>query len=365
MTATVLHKTAQLGQSIWLDSISRKLLITGELKEWIDKGVRGVTTNPAIFEQAIAKTTDYDEEILTLSGEGKSPAEIYEILTLQEVGTAADVLRPVYDRTGGLDGYVSLEVNPLLAADAASTVSEAGRLFSALSRPNVMIKIPATPEGIAAIETCIAEGINVNATLIFSTKQYVSAAQAYIEGLRRRAGKGLPLSIASVASVFVSRIDSAVDASLSGKGEAVADLKGHSAIDNTRMTYAEFTRIFSTSADPWRFLSEKGARVQRPLWASTGTKNPMYSDVLYVESLIGKDTVNTVPPGTLNAFLEHGKAEIKLEGDLESVRSRLARLAKAGIDLDLVCAKLLKDGVDAFNVAFDVLLQSLAKKIKK
>ena len=298
-----------------------------------------------------------------MAQKGKTAAEIYEILTLQEVGTAADALRPVYDRTDGLDGYVSLEVNPLLAADAASTVSEAGRLFSALSRPNVMIKIPATPEGITAIETCIAKGINVNATLIFSTKQYASAAQAYVEGLRRRAEKGLPLSIASVASVFVSRIDSAVDALLADKGETVSDLKGHIAIDNTRMTYAEFTRIFST--DAWRLLSEKGARVQRPLWASTGTKNPMYSDVLYVESLIGKDTVNTVPPGTLNAFLEHGKAEIKLEEDLEPVRSRLARLAKAGVDLDAVCAKLLKDGVDAFNVAFDVLVQSLAKKIKK
>jgi transaldolase len=362
MAATVLHKTAQLGQSVWLDSISKKLLLTGELGEWIDKGVRGVTTNPAIFEQAIAKTTDYDEEILALAGKGKSAAEIYEILTLQEVGAAADVLRSVYDSTGGLDGYVSLEVNPLLAADAASTVSEARRLFSALSRPNVMIKIPATPEGVAAIETCTADGINVNATLIFSTKQYVSAAQAYIQGLRQRAEKGLPLSVASVASVFVSRIDTAVDALLSGKGEDLSDLKGRIALDNTRMTYAEFKRIFSP--DVWPLLSAKGARVQRPLWASTGTKNPAYSDVLYVENLIGKDTVNTVPPATLKAFLEHGKAETRLEEDPEPARRRIDRLAKAGIDLDAVCAKLLKEGVDAFNVAFDVLIQSLAKKIK-
>jgi transaldolase len=363
MAVTVLHRTAQLGQSIWLDSISRKLLRTGELEEWIGKGVLGVTTNPAIFEQAIAKTTDYDEEILALSREGRSAAEIYEFLTLQEAGAAADVLRPVYDRTDGVDGYVSLEVNPLLAADAASTVSEAARLFSALSRPNVMIKIPATPEGITAIEACIADGINVNATLIFSTKQYISVAQAYIEGLRRRAEKELPLSIASVASVFVSRIDSAVDMLLSDKGEDLADLKGHIAIDNTRMTYAEFKRIFETSG--WRSLSEKGARVQRPLWASTGTKNTAYSDVLYVENLIGKDTVNTIPPVTLNAFLEHGKAETKLEEDIEPVRLRLERLAKAGIDLDVVCAKLLKEGVEAFNVAFEILMQSIAKKIKQ
>ena len=223
-----------------------------------------------------------------------------------------------------------------------------------------MIKIPATPEGITAIETCIAGGINVNATLIFSTKQYASVARAYIKGLQQRAEKGLPLSIASVASVFVSRIDSAAAALLSDKEEPLSDLKGHIALDNTRMTYAEFKRIFS--ADEWRLLSEKGARVQRPLWASTGTKNPAYSDVLYVESLIGKDTVNTVPPATLNAFLEHGKAETKLEEDLEPARTRLARLAQVGIDIDVVCAKLLKDGVDAFNVAFDVLLQSLAKK---
>ncbi|MDR2179262.1 MAG: transaldolase [Synergistaceae bacterium] len=359
MAATVLHKTAQLGQSIWLDSISRKLLMTGELEDWIDKGVSGVTTNPSIFEQAIAKTTDYDGEIRALAGEGKSASDIYEFLTLQEVGAAADVLRPVYDRTGGLDGYVSLEVNPLLAEDASSTVSEARRLFSALSRPNVMIKIPATPEGVTAVETCIADGVNVNATLIFSTKQYVSVAEAYIGGLRQRAEKGLPLSVASVASVFVSRIDTAADALLSSKGEDFSDLKGHIALDNALMTYAEFQRIFAT--EPWNRLSKKGARVQRPLWASTGTKNPAYSDVLYVENLIGKDTVNTVPPATLNAFLEHGKAETR--EDREPARLRLARLAKSGVDLDAVCAKLLKEGLNAFNVAFDLLIQSLAKKM--
>ncbi|MDR1979798.1 MAG: transaldolase [Synergistaceae bacterium] len=364
METTVLHRTAQLGQSLWLDSISRKLLLTGGLEEWIDKGALGVTTNPAIFEQAIAGTTDYDEEIRRLAEEGKSAAEVYERLTLREVGTAADALRPVYDRTGGLDGYVSLEVNPLLAADAASTVSEARRLFSALSRPNVMIKIPATPEGIAAVATCVADGVNVNATLIFSTKQYASVARAYIEGLRQRAEKGLPLAVASVASVFVSRIDSAVDALLAGGEGAFADLKGRAAIDNTRMTYAEFKRIFSTDDAGWRSLFEKGARVQRPLWASTGTKNPAYSDVLYVESLIGKDTVNTVPPATLSAFLEHGKAEPRLEEDGEFARLRLARLAEAGIDLDAVCANLLKEGVEAFNVAFEGLMKSLAKKME-
>jgi transaldolase len=252
-----------------------------------------------------------------------------------------------------------LEVNPLLAADAASTVSEARRLFSALSRPNVMIKIPATPEGIAAVETCVADGINVNATLIFSTKQYASAARAYIEGLRQRAGKGLPLEVASVASVFVSRIDSAVDVLLPD-----SDLKGHIAVDNARVTYAEFKGIFSAENTEWRLFSEKGAKVQRPLWASTGTKNPAYSDVLYVESLIGKNTVNTVPPATLTAFLEHGKAESRIEEGMELTRLHLARLSEMGVELDAVCAKLLKEGVEAFNVAFEGLMKSLAKKME-
>lgn len=358
MNTTVLHETSHLGQSLWLDSISRKLLLTGELKAWINKGVLGVTTNPAIFEQAIAKTTDYDLEIRDLAGEGKSATEVYEHLTLQEAGTAADVLRPVYDRTSRLDGYVSLEVNPLLAADTASTVSEARRLFSALSRPNVMIKIPATPEGMGAIETCIADGIHVNATLIFSTRQYASVARAYIKGLRQRAEKGLPLDVASVASIFVSRVDSAVDALLPN-----SDLKGHIAVDNARRTYAEFKYIFSTGNDEWQRLSEKGAKVQRPLWASTGTKNPAYSDVLYVESLIGKDTVNTVPPATLNAFLDHGKAESRIEKDVELAHLRLARLSEAGVELDAVCSRLLKEGVESFNVAFDGLMTSITKKM--
>jgi transaldolase len=337
MGATVLHRAAQLGQSFWLDTIGRELLAAGGLDGWIEKGVLGVTTNPSIFERAIAGTTAYDGEIRELAGKGKSAAEIYECLTLEEVGAAADILRPVYDRTGGVDGYVSLEVSPLLATDAASTVSEAVRLFSALSRPNVMIKIPATPEGVSAAETCVADGINVNATLIFSVGQYEAAARAYLRGLEKRAARGLPLSVASVASVFVSRIDTAVDALLP---EKEAPLRGRIAVDNARLTYARFRSLFSNGG--WIPLAEKGARVQRPLWASTGTKNPAYSDVLYLDSLIGKDTVNTVPPETLSAFLDHGKAEETLGNDLEGARGRLARLKGAGIDLDAVCAGLLR-----------------------
>jgi transaldolase len=360
VNATVLHKAAQLGQSFWLDTIGRDLLTTGKLDGWIEKGVLGVTTNPSIFERAIAGTAAYDGEIRELAEKGKSAAEIYERLTLEEAGAAADILRPVYDRAGGADGYVSLEVSPLLAQDAASTVSEAARLFSALSRPNVMIKIPATPEGVSAVETCVAEGIHVNATLIFSVGQYEAAARAYIRGLERRAGKGLPLSVASVASVFVSRIDAAIDALLAKD----APSRGHTAVDNARLTYARFASLFSPQNASWAPLAGKGARVQRPLWASTGTKNPAYSDVLYLESLIGKDTVNTVPPETLSAFLDHGRAEDTIGNDLEGARARRERLAEMGIDLDAVCDGLLRDGLKAFSAAFGGLMKSLEDKMK-
>ena len=363
MTKTVFHETASLGQSLWLDTISRELLLSKGLEDWIVKGVRGVTTNPAIFEQAIAKTTDYDAEIKGMAERGKTVAEIYETLTLQEVGAAADVLRPVYDNTGGLDGYVSLEVNPLLASDTASTVSEAVRLFKMLARPNVMIKIPATPEGVEAVEACIAAGVNVNATLIFSVEQYASVAGAYVKGLKKRAEAGLPLEIASVASVFVSRIDGAVDALLAEKKEP--SLKGHIAVDNTRITYRKFKEIFSKENECWQTLAKKGARVQRPLWASTGTKDPSYSDVLYVESFIGPDTVNTVPPKTLNAFLDHGKAAVTVENDIQGAEARLERLNKIGIDLRDVCAKLMADGVESFNVAFGSLMKSIENKAGK
>ncbi|GHS94979.1 hypothetical protein AGMMS50276_09010 [Synergistales bacterium] len=358
---TVLHKTAQLGQSLWLDTISRKLLRENGLSDWVLKGVMGVTTNPSIFEQAIAKSEDYDAEIRDLAKSGKSTAEIYETLTLQEVGAAADITRKVYDDTKGLDGYVSLEVNPLLARDFASTVSEAKRLFAALGRPNVMIKIPSTPESIPAVEECVADGINVNATLIFSVKQYASVAEAYIKGLVSRANKGLPLTVASVASVFVSRIDGAVDPSLTDKD---SDLRGHTAIDNTILTYARFKEIFSPLNSAWRGIADKGAKVQRPLWASTGTKNADYSDVYYIESLIGKDTVNTVPPSTLSAFLDHGKPEDVLKRGADDAKARLARLAGAGIDLGAVCDQLLQDGVAAFNAAFESLMKSIETKAK-
>ncbi|MBR1673295.1 MAG: transaldolase [Fretibacterium sp.] len=361
MPRTVLHDVFDLGQSAWLDTISRSLIASGGLAQWIEQGVVGVTTNPSIFEGAIAKTEDYDPEIAEMAGKGKTASDIYEALTLQEVGAAADIMRPVYDRTKGQDGYVSLEVNPLLASDLASTVSEAKRLFSILNRPNVMIKIPATPEGVAAVEQCVAAGVNVNATLIFSEAQYASVAEAYIKGLKARAAKGESLAVASVASVFVSRVDTAVDKALAAKAEN--SLCGKIAVDGIRLTYQRFKNIFSGSE--WDALVAKGAKVQRPLWASTGTKNPVYSDVKYVQELIGPNTVNTVPPSTLTAFVDHGKAKAAIEDDLDGAKVRMKRLNEVGIDLSVVCAKLLADGLESFNGAFKSLLAAIEKKAGK
>ena len=357
---SVLHEVFNLGQSAWLDYISRDLIASGGLAEWISKGVVGVTTNPSIFEGAIAKTQDYDSEVKSLAKEGKNASEIYEVLTLQEVGAAADILKPVYDKTNGLDGYVSLEVSPLLASDRDTTVSEAKRLFKTLNRPNVMIKVPATPEGISALEECIASGVNVNSTLIFSEEQYAQVAEAYVKGIKARAAKNLDLKVASVASVFVSRVDAAVDKLLTEKGKT--DLCGKIATDSIKLTYERFKKIFSGSE--WEELASKGAKVQRPLWASTGTKNKAYSDVKYVEDLIAPNTVNTIPPATMTAFVDHGKAALTLESDIDGAHARMKALSEAGIDLKAVCAKLLADGVEAFNGAFRSLMSAIENKAK-
>ena len=336
---TTIHEVFDLGQSIWLDYISKAMIASGGLAEWIDKGVVGVTTNPSIFENAIAKTTDYDNEIAQLRKSGKSVAEIYEVLTLQEVGAAADILRPVYDKTAGKDGYVSLEVNPLLASDRDTTISEAKRLFALLNRPNVMIKIPATPEGISALTECIAANVNVNSTLIFSHAQYVDVAKAYIDGTKRGG------NAASVASVFVSRVDGAVD-------KLVPEtLQGRIAVDNIKIMYQTFKELFSGAE-----------QVQRPLWASTGTKNKAYSDVKYIEELIGANTVNTVPPATLTAFMNHGKAALTVESGLDDAEADMLKLKECGVSLDEVCAKLLADGLEAFNKAFESLMSAIEKK---
>ncbi len=357
-----LEQLSKLGQAVWFDYIRRSFITSGELQKLVDQGVRGVTSNPAIFEKAIAGSADYDQDLNVLVEAGKSVEEIYETLTLEDIRRAADILRPVYDQTNGEDGYISLEVSPTLANDTNGTVAEASRLFNELDRPNIMIKIPATRAGIPAIETAISKGINVNVTLLFSLSHYEGTAQAYIAGLEKYAASGGDVSkIASVASFFVSRVDTAVDRELENLG--VSSLQGKIAIANAKIAYARFKEIFS--GERWNKLASLGARVQRPLWASTGTKNPAYSDTLYVDNLIGLDTVNTVPPATLHSFLDHGTVSSTLEVDIDEARSQLAQLAKLGIALDAITQKLQDDGVAAFSKSFEVLMASIAGKREK
>ena len=356
---TPLDQLTELGQAVWFDYIRRSFTRTGDLQALIDQGVRGVTSNPAIFEKAIAGSDDYDADIQRLAGENRSVNEIYEALAIEDIRQAADLLRPLYDRTDGRDGYVSLEVSPTLAHDTAGTVADAKRLFAATDRPNLMIKIPATPAGIPAIESVIAAGINVNVTLIFSLAQYEDAAGAYINGLEKllKAGRAIGQT-ASVASFFISRVDTAVDAALEKIGRS--DLQGTTAIDNARLAYARFREIFA--GDRWDRLAAAGARVQRPLWASTGTKNPAYSDTLYVDNLIGPDTVNTLPPATLKAFIDHGRASVTIDKDVAAARSRIAALADIGISLETITKQLLDQGVAAFAKPFENLMRSLEEK---
>lgn len=356
---TKLHELASLQQAVWFDFIRRSFTQSGQLQTLIEQGVRGVTSNPSIFEKAIAGSDDYDAEIRRLAGKGKSVVEIYEALAVADIREAADRLRPLYDETEGRDGFVSLEVSPTLAHDTAGTIADAKRLFAAVDRPNLMIKIPATPEGIPAVKAVISAGINVNVTLIFSLAQYEATAEAYLAGLEALKTNGGELAkVASVASFFVSRVDTAVDEQLATLGRT--DFQGHAAVDNARLAYLRFRQIFS--GDRWYKLEQSGARVQRPLWASTGTKNPAYPDTLYVDSLIGPDTVNTVPPDTLDAFIDHGQASISIVKDLDAARARRTAIAAAGVDFEAIEAKLLDDGVAAFAKAYEGLLNSITGK---
>lgn len=358
----LLKELLQYGQAVWLDYIRRSLITSGELKRLVEEdGLRGVTSNPTIFEKAIAGSTDYDD---TLSAELKkdpqaAAGKLFETLAIEDIQMAADVLRPVYDETDGADGFVSLEVSPHLAHDTQGTINEARRLRAAVDRPNIMIKVPATPAGIPAIETLIADGVNVNITLMFSLGHYEAVAQAYIRGLERCSD---PHKVSSVASFFVSRVDTMVDRALEKHGSAQAkNLLGKIAVANSKIVYRRFRKIFY--GEPFTQLRKKGARVQRPLWASTGTKNPTYSDVLYVEELIGPDTVNTLPPATLNAFKDHGKVwGVTVEEGLSEAESDLRRLKDLGIDLDAIAQKLQADGVAAFAASFDQLLAALEEK---
>jgi transaldolase/glucose-6-phosphate isomerase len=357
-----LDDLAVIGQAVWLDYIRRSFITSGELKALVDKGLRGITSNPMIFDKAIAGSADYDEVLKRLAEQGKTDTEICEELVLDDIRQGADVLLPVYEKTGGLDGYVSLEVNPGLASDTDGTVKEAWRLFTQLDRPNAMIKVPATQAGIPAVQTLVGEGVNVNVTLIFSLTHYQAVVEAYISGLEGRLAAGGDVSsIASVASFFLSRVDTAVDALLDKAGHP--ELQGRIAISNAKAAYARFQEIFA--GDRWERLAAHGARKQRVLWGSTGTKNPSYSDTLYVDSLIGPDTVNTMPPATLTAFLDHGMVASTLSEGIRIARAALARLSDLEVDLEAISQQLQDDGVAAFEKSFNNLMASIKEKREK
>ena len=359
-----LTRIQALGQSVWIDYIRRSMLTTGELGELVRQGITGLTSNPTIFDKAISGSTDYDDALLELSRAGKPPAAVFEALAVEDIQDAADILRSVYDRTDGADGYASLELPPPLAHDTRATLTEARRLFADVGRPNVLIKVPATPEGVKAVRTLISEGINVNVTLIFSLESYRSVMEAYLRGIEQRAGQGADLRVASVASFFVSRLDAAVDPLLreraSGAEATALDLLGKAAVANARAAYGLFKTAFG--GDRFAALTAKGARVQRPLWASTSTKDPAYPDTMYVDGLIGPDTVNTMPPQTLEAVLDHGTVAPSLEGTEAGANQTLNALATAGIDMAEVTAKLLRDGVASFAASYDAVLASVETK---
>lgn len=362
MSTNPLLNLKQLGQSIWCDQLGRSLIEQGVLKRMIEEdGVAGVTSNPTIFEKSIAGGADYDEPLAALARAGKSAAEIYDALVTEDIRRAADIFLPVYEKSQGADGFISLEVSPDLADDADGTVREAHRLFNMVGRPNVMIKVPATGAGLVAVEQLLFDGLNINVTLIFSVAVYERVAEAYIRALEKRRAEGKAGAVASVASFFVSRIDTAVDKQLAEKiaaGNASARaLLSQAAIANSRLAYRSYQRLFES--DRFRRL---GASVQRPLWASTSTKNPALPDVLYVEELIGPSTVNTLPPATIDAFRDHGKPRISITEKVTEATAVMNGLAKLGIDFPAITAQLARDGVIAFQKSFATLMDVIEKR---
>jgi transaldolase / glucose-6-phosphate isomerase len=363
------------GQSYWLDNLTRKMIKSGELKKRVAKeGLRGNTSNPAIFNKAISSGNDYDQQIKKLVGEKKTIGEIYDALTVKDVQDACDILKPVYDESNGLDGYISLEVSPYLAHDSGGTMNDARRLYKAVNRPNCFIKIPGTKEGVPAIEQMLYEGININVTLLFSIAGYEAVANAYVNALERRMAEGKPVNnVASVASFFLSRIDILTDQLLghliipeknTGNDPRPEHLLGKAAIASAKLAYQSFKRIFS--GDKWQKLAEKGASVQRPLWASTSTKDPLYNDIKYVGPLIGKDTVNTMPEVTIAAFADHGKIEADaVEKDIDEAEKVFGDLKKIGIDIDFITDQLVNEGIQKFIDPFDNLMVTLSKKRKE
>ena len=368
-----IEKLNQIGQSLWYDNIERKLLDDGTLEKMIQRGeIRGMTSNPSIFNKAISKSNDYDDQIKNLVGKGLSREEIFEKLSVADIQQAADLFAELYDETEGRDGFVSLEVSPYLAAQTQETIAEAKKLWHLVNRPNLMVKIPATKEGLPAITECISAGLNINVTLIFSLTRYQEVIDAYLAGLENRSAAGLPLDrAASVASFFISRIDSKVDgeldALLQGKdgdqGDKFRSMLGKAGLASGKLAYQIFLDNFERQGQRFHKLQELGARPQRALWASTSTKNPAYPDTMYVDNLIAPWTVNTVPPQTLVAFLDHGKADLSIETGLADYQQAFQDLGSAGIDIDQVTDELEQEGVKAFADAFTSLLNSLQKRM--
>jgi len=367
-----LKQLETLGQSVWLDYIRRDMILNGELRRLIrEDGLSGMTSNPSIFEKAIIESHDYDSDIHAMIHDRKDAMEIYEAISQHDVQSAADEFRPLYESTDGKDGYVSLEVNPHLAYDTNGTIQEARRLWSALNRPNVFIKVPATSQGLPAIKQLTSEGINVNITLLFGLPRYRQAAEAYIDGIEARLAMGKPVKhVTSVASFFLSRIDTYVDPLLEkimaqggNNVELARQVLGQTAVASAKMAYQIYKDIFNNTR--FKKLTEKGAYGQRVLWASTGTKNPQYSDVKYIEEIIGKDTVNTIPVETLNAFRDHGVCKARLEEYINEARLVLERLAELGINIDTVTQQLENEGVEKFNKPFDKIIETLAQNITK
>ena len=357
-----LFELRDFGQSVWLDNISRAIINNNELKRLIDEdGIGGVTSNPSIFQKAMADTPDYDEQIIELLSKNNnlSPKELFEELAVKDIQDAADVLNSVYKNTNKIDGYVSLEVSPELAYDTDATIEEARRLFKKVNKNNIMIKIPATQEGLPAIEQMIYEGVNINVTLIFSPKVYEKVVEAYIKGLERRINKELPIdSISSVASFFISRIDTAVDNELEEKGNK--DLTGQIAIANAKLVYRFSEKFFND--ERFNNLKTKGAKIQRLLWASTSTKNPNYPDTLYIDELVGKNTVNTIPPSTMSAFKDHGKITDAIHKNISLAEEQMSKLSSLSIDFEKITQKLTKEGVDLFVDSYRKLVSAIEKK---
>jgi transaldolase len=371
-TKNPLLELQKFGQSVWLDYIRRNLITAGDLKRLIDNdGLRGVTSNPSIFEKAIAGSNDYADFLGRLIAQGLSTGEIYERIAVRDIQDAADTLLPVYKSSNRRDGYVSLEVSPTLARDTQGSIDEARRLWKAVGRPNIMIKIPGTPEGVPAVRQLISEGVNINITLLFAQEAYLAVAEAYADGLEAALKPGKDISgIASVASFFVSRIDTLVDSTIDGllksatgaQEQLLRSLHGQVAIANAKQAYRSYQEM--TAGDSWKALAARGAQTQRLLWASTSTKNPKYRDVLYIEELIGPDTVNTIPPATMDAFREHGIVRRTLDADVAAADKIMTDLEKAGISMKKITDQLLNDAIRLFADSFSQLLAAVEQKRK-